>query len=475
MTGHAPIAELPAGLDWVNADQPPALSAFRGRVTLLYFWTFDGINSLNLLAELPPLERRFHDGLAVIGVHCPNYPRQCEPGIVLKAVNRLGLRHPVANDPGYLAWQQFGIEAWPSVVLLDVEGRPAGLYAGEGRSSEIAARIAALLDEAASRDLRIFDSQTDVVRPEEHRPLAFPTRVIATSQHLYVADTGHHRILEATHGGRILRQFGLGSASFADGHDVEAGFSYPQGLALHRDTLYVADTGNHAIRRVRLASGEVDTIAGTGHMGRDRAIEHPDPRAVGLAWPLDVSLDDEHLFFSLAGQNQIWALDLARNTLGVFAGSGKFGMEDGEAAYASFAHPAGLCVLGRQLIVADAGANAIRAVSLGDGRVSTVAGAGPFEFGDAAGIGHDARLQHPLVVSPDPRGLVFLVDTLNNRIKALNTRTREVRGFNLAWPFAEPEGIALAAGALWVANTNAHEIVRVDLASGACQHVPLGE
>ncbi|MFP3435333.1 hypothetical protein SB781_36845, partial [Paraburkholderia sp. SIMBA_061] len=76
-----------------------------------------------------------------------------------------------------------------------------------------------------------------------------------------------HRILECNHAGRVMRQFGLGTADFIDGDAGEAAFRRPRGLALAREALYVADTGNHALRRINLSNGHVDTLCGNGRAG----------------------------------------------------------------------------------------------------------------------------------------------------------------------------------------------------------------
>ncbi|MEO8672933.1 MAG: thioredoxin-like domain-containing protein [Tahibacter sp.] len=465
--------ELPSGLDWVNTDAPPRLGGLHGRVVLLYFWTFDSVNCVNFLADVLFLENRHHDGLAVIGIHTPKYPAQ--GASLLKAVNRHNLRHPIANDPEFLLWRELGLVAWPTAVLLDAQGQLAGIYTGEGRRQEIEKRIVELLDDATAHDRRVYETGPDALRAELRMPLAFPSRVLATDQHLYIADTGHHRILETNHEGRILRQFGSGNAGYWDGRSLDSGLSSPQGLALSRDILYFADTGNHCVRRIRLASGDVETIVGTGKAGRDRPQEHPEPRTVNLCAPVDVAVNNENLYIAVAAQNQIWHLDLARNQIGVLAGSGKFGLEDGEAAYASFAQPAAIAVLAGILLVADAAAGAVRAIRLSDRKVTTLLGVGPFEFGDAGGKRDTVRLQHPLGLCVDPRGLVFVADSYNDKLKALNLKSGEVRAFNLKYRFSQPEGVSIGAGALWVANTNLHEIVRVDLGTGACQRIPVGE
>jgi len=84
-----------------------------------------------------------------------------------------------------------------------------------------------------------------------------------------------------------------------------------------------------------------------------------------------------------------------------------------------------------------------------------------------------ARLQNPLGLCVDPRGLAFVADSYNGKIKALNLRTGEIRPLNLPYHLHEPSGISMAANALWVANTNAHEVVRVDLATGQIKRVAI--
>jgi Thioredoxin-like/NHL repeat len=467
--------EFPPGLEWVNTAQAPVAETLRGRVTLLYFWTFDCVNCLNLLADVAWLESRHHDGLCVVGVHTPRYAGQRDGAAVLKAVNRHHLRHPVASDPGFLLWQKLGVQAWPSVVLLDAQGRPAAIFTGEGHRHELDRRITDLLEDATTQDIRIYEPWPAVSRPEPRLPLAFPSRVLATAQHLYIADTAHHRVIETTLEGNVLRQFGSGNAGYWDGRLVDCGLSSPQGLALGKDCLYIADTGNHAIRRVRLLSGDVDTVVGTGRAGRERPSQHPDPTAVSLCAPVDVAVLNEHVYFTVAGQQQVWDLDLTRRTLDILAGSGRFGLEDGSGIYASFAQPAGIAVMAHMLIVADAGAGAIRAVRLTDRQVTTIVGAGPWEAGDAAGKRETVRLQHPQGVATDPRGLVFVADSYNSKLKAINLKSGETRSFSLPYQFQEPEGISSTPGALWVANTNAHEIVRVDLGNGSCRRIAVGE
>jgi thiol-disulfide isomerase/thioredoxin len=471
MNARVVAPELPDTLQWINSAEPPSLAALRGRVVLLYFWTFDSVNCTNVLADLRFLESKYHDGLSVIGVHTPKYDYQRQAAPVLKAVNRCHIRHPVANDPDFSVWRGYGVQSWPSFAIVDAQGRFAGLLSGEGRREEADSLVGQLLDEAAANDLRVYEASVATVRPEPRMPLQFPGKVLATPTTLWIADSGNNRILECDHNGRVLRQLGSGTPGCVDGRNREAQFNNPQGMTIVYDTLYVADAGSHAVRRVLLPAGDVTTIAGTGTLGHDLPAESSDPRQTRMSAPTDLVAFEDKLYIAVSGQHQIWRYDITRNKLGVLAGNGRLGITDGEGVDASFAQPSGLDVFEHQLVVVDAAASAARLVSLADRQVATLVGAGPYDFGDISGKRDVARLQNPLGVCVDPRGLAFIADSYNGKIKALNLRSGEIRALNLPYQLNEPAGISMASNALWIANTNAHEIVRVDLATGQIKHL----
>ena len=125
---------------------------------------------------------------------------------------------------------------------------------------------------------------------------------------------------------RILRQFGSGNPGYWDGRGQDAGFAEPQGMVIVKDALYVADTGNHSVRRIRLLHGEVETVAGTGVLGHDLPFEHLEPTKVAMSAPSDVAALGDNLYIAVSGQNQIWQLDLNRNKLVALAGSGQLGV-----------------------------------------------------------------------------------------------------------------------------------------------------
>jgi hypothetical protein len=159
----------------------------------------------------------------------------------------------------------------------------------------------------------------------------------------------------------------------------------------------------------------------------------------------------------------------------VFAGSGELGLVDGAGDEAAFAQPVALDVLGRQLVVADAAASAVRIVHVDDGRVETLVGSGLYEFGHAIGHRSEVRLQNPLAVAADPRGTIYVADSYNQAIKLIARKSGETRLLRMGYRLHEPQGLCLAGSLLWIANTNLHEIVCIDLATGAVRRIPVGE
>lgn len=471
-----PLApELSGKLEWINS---PAigLEQLRGRVVLLAFWHAGSAQCQNLLDDLRFLQAKHADGLSVLGLHVPKFDAQRSARCVAKAVNAAGIRFPVASDPAFETWQHYGVRAWPSVVVLDTAGRLVEVASGDMMRDALDGLVAQLLEEAGTRRARLPDPVQPVLNPEARLPLSFPGGLAITQNHLYLADTGHHRILELTHEGRILRQFGSGNAGFLDGSSGECSFTYPRGLTVLKDFLYVADAGNHALRRIRLLDGDVDTLAGNGRPGAMVAGFGGSAAEMPLNAPWAVAGSFDRLYLAMAGWHQIWEFDLGKGGLRPIAGSGRLALADGIANGACFAQPAALAMVQQTLYVADSAASAIRSVHLANGGVQTLVGHGLFEFGDQDGTRSAARLQYPLAVALDPRSpLLWIADTYNDSLKMLRLGGGDLRRFELDYRLHEPGALAAGPGMLFVANTSAHEVLRIDLDTSAVRRLPVGE
>lgn len=474
MSGDIYLAELPNELVWVNTDERPQMTALRGKAVLLNFWCGSSIACEQQAQEIRQLEIKFHDGLVVLGIHTPKHPAEAEDSVVQKTASRWHLRHPVANDREWLLWRQLGIDAWPSAALLDHDGRLVAIYAGEGRRAELEEKIQEVLDKAADADMRSYDSAPMARKQEPRSPLRFPTRLVATASSLYVADTGYNRVLELNFDGRITRQFGSGNPGHWDARGTEAGFRDPVGLAATRDYLYVADTGNHSIRRVRLMSGDVETLAGNGVCGRPASTDFAQPKSTPLASPVDLALLNDRLYIAMAGMHQVWQLDLGRDVLSLFVGNGREDAVDGSGSFSSLSQPSGVTVGSDSIYVTDASSSALRAVRLYDGRVSTLVSGGLYAGGAQDGAGGAGRLCHPTAVHADlARGVLWIADTLNHKLRVYAIAKNELKTLNVNYKLQSPQGVCVAQQAVWIANTDAHEILKLDLKTGRLARLPI--
>ena len=215
-------------------------------------------------------------------------------------------------------------------------------------------------------------------------------------------------------------------------------------------------------------------VLGTGRAGRSRP-DGNDGSGTAMNSPIDLAVIGDDLHVAVAGQNQIWSMDLGTGRVSTLAGDGELGLADGVGAAARLAQPSGLSVIGRHLVVADSAASAIRLVDVDSGAVETLVGVDLYESGDVNGRGEGVRLQNPLAVATDIRGLIYIADTYNHSIKVLSRKSGELRPLRHSYRLNEPQGVGLSGNRLWVANTNLHEIACIDLVNGKVRRVPVAE
>lgn len=466
----ADTPELSDRIAWPGRAQALRMADLRGAPALVLFGCPSSAWTRQRLDDIAKLQRRHGAALQAAALMVPRFDAERDPRALQQLQAEHALNFPLALDGDWVAWQQFGIESWPTLLLLDAEGRERQRVVGAGPVGELAELVQALVadaPEAPQRTSPTLNGGKRAAVPE--LPLSFPTAIAIGNKRLYLADSGHHRILECDLDGRILRQFGSGAYDYLDGNASVAAFRRPQGLALQRETLFVADTGNHALRRIDLRSGEVHTLCGNGD----------GPLQIGTATidqPCGLQASMSHLYVAMAGDNRICAFDLSKNSLETIAGSGFFAINDGNGLFAAFAQPTGLALRQDVLYVCDAAGSAIRAVYLRDQRVQTLVGQGPYDFGSVDGPRSIAKLQWPRAIALDPHDpLLWIADAGNDRICTLRLGGGVVGGHSLPQRLHNPGGIACGEDALWIADTGAHALLKLDGRDGTLRHVPVGE
>ncbi len=486
--------ELPADAPWLNA--PPLFFAeqLAGRVVLLDFWTACSVHCAQVAEDLRRLAARFAgEPFAIVGCHAAKFPHELDPQTVRDAVLRLGVDHPVVLDRDFALGRAYGVQAWPTQVLVSPDGRVVGQVSGVGQGG-----VLELLVEQA---LQLFAPRTAETRgglprrlerrDEWPRPLRYPSGLALAPDRrsLWIADTGHHRLVQVTLAGEPLRVVGDGRPGLVDGDPGQARFRAPRGLAFHGGGLLVADTGNHVLRRVELATGRVATLLGTGRAGGRAVGGDVGAHEVPLSSPADLAALGDDVFVAMSGAHQVWRLDLAAPALGVLAGDGREGKRDGPGASASLAQPSGLAVCGAELLVADAESCSVRAIDLATASVRTVAGGSEdpddlTHFGDEEGAGPGRRFHRPLAVAADGER-AWVADAYGHRVLALDPATGDVRALAGAGEpgvgdgpgpqarFREPSALAVAGDLVLVADACNHRVAAVDARTGEVRTLPV--
>ncbi len=402
-------------------------------------------------------------------MHCGKFTREREPDRVQDAMRRDDLQHPVVNDPAYAVWRAYAVRAWPTLVFIDPEGRIFRRHEGEISVDE----LRRILGPEISR-VDAAGQLTATQPPQAELPVAggllrYPGGLsFGEGDNLFVADSGHHRVLRLRPGEDAVDAFGGKEPGFLDGPAGAARFCDPHGLRATARSVFVADAGNHAIRRIGLPQGDVVTIAGTGRLAQHLLPPGP-PKRTDLRSPWDLQLNGDNLYIAMAGMHQIWRLDLRRQVLAVYAGSGYEALYDASLARSRFAQPMGLTAVAETLYVADAESSAIRAVPLGgEGVVETLVGEGLFDFGDRDGPLQHSQLQHPNGIAA-AADRIYIADTYNDKIRLLLLREERLETFLDG--LREPQAVQIHDGALYIADSGNHRILRAPLGGGGAETI----
>ena len=301
---------------------------------------------------------------------------------------------------------------------------------------------------------------------------SYPNSVaVDASGTVYVADTGNHTIRKLVFSGTICTVSTLagtvGVSGTTDGTGSAALFNSPLGIAVDASgNVYVADTGNHTIRKVS-SSGQVITLAGMPGIYGDQNGAGTSAQFCG---PIGIAVDASGTVYVADTGNHTIRKITSGGAVTTLAGcSSVTGFVDGTGSGALFNSPGGLALDGSgNLIVADTLNNLIRKVTPAGG-VTTLAGS--LCYGSFDGTGTNATFNLPSAVAVDGAGNVYVADTYNATIRMIapdggvttlsgSTCTSGfVDGAGTAAKFNFPGGIAVdASGTVYVADTCNHTI-----------------
>jgi thiol-disulfide isomerase/thioredoxin len=490
-----PADILDGGAEWLNTAKPLSIPELRGKIILLDFWTYCCINCMHILPDLKYLEEKYPGQLVVIGVHSAKFDNERDSKNIREAIQRYEIQHPVVNDNDMLIWRKFGTRAWPTVALIDPEGRYCGSQSGEGNRElldQVIGRLVAHHRHKGTLNEKplLFEMESAKAQPTA---LRYPGKVLAdpAGKRLFITDSNHNRIVVTSLTGELQSIIGSGRIGKRDGPVAEAEFFRPQGTTLVGNTLYVADTENHLIRTVNLETSTVSTLAGTGLQAQPGEPPGDGLLQTSLNSPWSLVHVNDTLYIAMAGPHQVWSHQLGTSHIAAWAGSGREDVINGPLAEAAFAQPSEIIAdpTGKSLFLVDSEGSAIRRISLeAAGTVSTIAGTSElprgqslFAFGDVDAVGAEARFQHPLGIALDQNQL-YIADSYNHKIRRIELDSAAVSTWigdgkpgtelNPA-RLSEPGGLAIADGRLFIADTNNHRILAVTLADRSVAEIQI--
>lgn len=283
--------------------------------------------------------------------------------------------------------------------------------------------------------------------------------VDAAGNNVYVADYNNHTIRKIDSSGNVSTFAGSGTAGSANGTGTAANFNYPRSLAIDASFLYVADTGNHTIRKISLGGAVVTTVAGTaGASGNANGTG----AAARFNGPSGIAVDPSGTIFVADTNNQtIRAISPAAVVTTLAGSPGLSGNADGIGNAVRFDQPNGLSVYGGILYVADYRNNTIRRGVL----ASSGPGPTPPPIGGTTPTGN-GQILRPEGVTTDSNGFIYVADTANNSIKRIasdgtvtvfagkNGTAGSVDGTGTAAMFNRPTALATdGANNIFVADT----------------------
>ena len=418
--------EFPSNFDWINSNEPLLLEKLRGHVVVLDFWTYCCINCMHTLPVLAQLERKYEGKPVVfIGVHSAKFFNEQDRNNIEQAVRRYEISHPVLVDRQMTVWQKYGVGGWPTIVIIDPNGTMVYKQSGEGQKEVIEDTIDVLLEKhGKSGDFAKVPIKITHHISQDKTTLSYPGKLSISNDKIAIADSNHNRIVITDMAGKIEHIIGSGKRGLTDGSFSDAAFFRPQGIVFNDNIIFVADTENHAIRKIDLTAGKVITVAGTGKQGPWMS-RGGKGKETSLSSPWDVAAKDNFIFIAMAGSHQIWAYDTKTDMVYPFAGNGYENIIDGDRTRAQLAQPSGLSISDDRLYFVDSETSSVREVDLKSGYVRTIVGQGLFSFGHKDGHSGEALFQHPLGLCATSNQ-VFVADTYNSALRAIDLKNDNV-------------------------------------------------
>jgi YVTN family beta-propeller protein len=295
--------------------------------------------------------------------------------------------------------------------------------------------------------------------------LDFPAGLATDGRAVYVSNSRNNTISAIDVNTKALttlvgKQFEQGSN---DGVGDAARFNSPDGMTIVGQDLYLCDTNNSDIRKINIPSRTVSTVAGTANIG---GTEDGHGTAAHFNLPTQIATDGKALYVADSGNNAIRRITLNDMVVKTIAGVGNApGKVEGNATKSQLNGPRGVAVDSKFVYVADTGNGVIRKIDISSLETSTIAGTG--EAGDADGPGDKAQFNNPGAICTDGTAL-YVLDADNHAIRKINLADNVVSKVTLVNGHIG-SGCALSSDGkqLYFSNTTENSVEVADTTAGS--------
>src|SRR6056297_279961 len=250
------LCDLSSG-NWLNAAMPNMQKEHNGKLTVVHFGTFDNFMSTADMEDLSQLQEEFPQIRVIISLN-PKFDYPKEDTDILSELEKRQIPLPIYVDKGFELWECMDVEFWPTTMFFGPQG--ALLETHEGRLNVQELRMS--LPEVINRLRPYMEKNPEPFygmppgRWNKRTVLEYPSGLAVNEKEsiIFVSDQLGDRILGLTVDGNVMYCIGNGEEGFKDGPLEQATFNGPRGMAMDSENfiLYIADTDNHAVRKVDL-------------------------------------------------------------------------------------------------------------------------------------------------------------------------------------------------------------------------------
>ncbi len=461
---------------WINLPKSLEKSDLKNRVIILKFWNYSCASCIQSISNLKKIKEDYGNGVAVLAIHSSIFEHENSLNSIKKAVSRYNVDFPVLADINGAAYREFAVKSLPTYILIDPLGKIYSRYENSSDIDKLTKDISKLVLKYRFRlnknEIPLSLKKDRLIKTILNSPnrLAYTVNFSTNSEvrpALFISDSGNNSIVATSLDGKILYKVGGNKSGYVDGGFESALFNNPQGMVFNFNKLYVADSGNNAIRVLDFESKSVATIVGSGDLGGVIENSIMPVANIQLNNPLDIEFypDNNNLLIANSGSNQILTYSFRDKSVKAFVGNGKSGLRDGKSPL--LANTSDLYSYQDEVYFIDSRTSSLRKVNK-DGEVKTLVGKGLNIFGHKNGDPNQALMQNPTSLTVDDTG-AYIVDSFNKVIRRYDFGTKKLSDYksfknkvdnNIN--FDEPSSIVSIADRFYISDSNNSRVVSIN-------------